>query len=340
MFNDRFLYFPEERLSRYVNATGAVTSFRYDANNLVVEEIDPLGARTVSEWDALERLQRRIDPAGRETRFAYDGDGRLIAQTDWAGRSWGWRYDRWGALVGFEGPDGTASWVRDQGGNIVRWTGADGVKGTARYDERGALAEESVVGAGIVRYDNDAAGRPVARHDPPSASGEERVTRYRWDRFGRLLELTDPAGRTSTWPMSGRPRIRAARSAWPGRRMVAKPASPMTGKGCSPRVSAATGRRPASSTVPSTRCAGPSTRSARAPASPMTARGDWPRSAMRLVRNGVSVMMRPGGSRRRSTGPDARRSITATRWAVCSPSGCRIRPSSISNGTIATASRG
>ncbi|WP_394663887.1 RHS repeat-associated core domain-containing protein [uncultured Sphingomonas sp.] len=199
MFNDRFLYFPDERLSRYVDATGAVTSFRYDANNLVVEEIDPLGARTVSEWDALERLQRRIDPAGRETRFAYDGDGRLIAQTDWAGRSCGWRYDRWGALVGFEGPDGTASWARDQGGNIVRWTGADGVKGTARYDERGALVEESVVGAGIVRYDNDAAGRPVARHDPPSASGQERVTRYRWDRFGRLLELTDPAGRTSAW---------------------------------------------------------------------------------------------------------------------------------------------
>jgi RHS repeat-associated protein len=199
MFDDRFLYFPEERLSRYVDATGAVTSFRYDANNLVVEEIDPLGARTVSEWDALERLQRRIDPAGRETRFAYDGDGRLIAQTDWSGRSVTWAYDRWGALAAFAAPDGAVRWTRDAAGNIIGWTGADGVQVTARYDERGALIEEHVAGNGPTRYENDAAGRPVARHDPSTASASERVTRYRWDRFGRLLELTDPAGRTSAW---------------------------------------------------------------------------------------------------------------------------------------------
>jgi RHS repeat-associated protein len=199
MFDDRFLYFPEQRLSRYVDATGAVTSFRYDANNLVVEEVDPLGARTISEWDALERLQRRIDPAGRETRFAYDGDGRLIAQTDWAGRSAAWRYDRWGALVAFAGPDGSAHYTRDAAGNITAWTGTDGSRGTARYDERGALVEESVAGAGTTRYENDAAGRPVARHDPPSATGAARVTRYRWDRFGRLLDHSDPAGRTSSW---------------------------------------------------------------------------------------------------------------------------------------------
>ncbi|SUK11951.1 Uncharacterized conserved protein [Sphingomonas paucimobilis] len=185
MFNDRFLYFPEERLSRYVDATGAVTSFRYDTNNLVIEEIDPLGARTVSEWDALERLQRRIDPAGRETRFAYDGDGRLIAQTDWSGRSVTWAYDRWGALAAFTAPDGAVRWTRDTAGNIINWVGADGVKVTARYDERGALIEEQVAGGGVIRYKNDAAGRPVARHDPPTASASERVTRYRWDRFGR-----------------------------------------------------------------------------------------------------------------------------------------------------------
>lgn len=199
MFNDRFLYFPEERLSRYVDATGAVTSFRYDANNLVTEEVDPLGSRTLSEWDALERLQRRIDPAGRETRFAYDGDGRLIAQTDWAGRSATWSYDRWGALAAFKGPDGAASWTRDAAGNIIGWAGADGIKGSARYDERGALVEETVAGAGTTTYENDAAGRPVARHDPASPSSGERITRYRWNRFGRLLELTDPAGRSSAW---------------------------------------------------------------------------------------------------------------------------------------------
>ncbi|USQ96570.1 RHS repeat-associated core domain-containing protein [Caulobacter sp. RL271] len=194
MFNDRFLYFPEERRSRYVDATGAVSTFHYDANGLVVEEEDPLGARTISEWDSLERLQRRIDPAGRETRFSYDGDGRLIGETDWAGRSARWAYDGWGALVGFEDPDGAASWTRDTRGNIVAWKEADGASGSAEYDERGVLIREQVAGLGATHWENDPAGRPIARHDPG-----DRISRYAWDRMGRLLELTDPAGRTSHW---------------------------------------------------------------------------------------------------------------------------------------------
>lgn len=194
MFNDRFLYFPEERRSRYVDATGAVTSFRYNDNGLVVEEEDPLGARTISEWDSLERLQRRIDPAGRETRFAYDGDGRLIDDTDWAGRTTRWAYDRWGALVAFEGPDGAASWTRDARGNIVAWKETSGASGHADYDERGAVVHEHLAGFGATHWENDAAGRPLARHEPG-----DRVTRYAWDRMGRLLALTDPAGRTSSW---------------------------------------------------------------------------------------------------------------------------------------------
>ncbi|PSJ36810.1 RHS repeat-associated core domain-containing protein [Allosphingosinicella deserti] len=194
MFNDRFSYFPEERMSRYVDATGAVTTFRYDANNLVTEEVDPNGARTLSEWDMLERLQRRIDPAGRETRFAYDGDGRLIAQSDWAGRTASWSYDRWGQLAKFEGPDGVSSWTRDSRGNIVGWAAPDGTSGTAAYDDRGVLVREQTPGAGAVAWETDAAGRPITRHDPGG-----RVTRYEWDRMGRLVTLTDPAGRTSHW---------------------------------------------------------------------------------------------------------------------------------------------
>jgi RHS repeat-associated protein len=194
MFNDRFLYFPQERRSRYIDATGAATSVRYDQNNLVTEETDPLGAVTVSEWDALERLQRRIDPAGRETRFAYDGDGRLIAQTDWSGRTAGWRYDRWGALVQFTGIEGSASWTRDAQGNIVAWKSADGGWGTAQYDGRGALVAEKAAGYGETTWDNDAAGRPIAQHAPG-----DRVTRYDWDRMGRLLHARDPAGRSHAW---------------------------------------------------------------------------------------------------------------------------------------------
>jgi YD repeat-containing protein len=132
MFNDRFDYFPEARRSSYTDATGAMTHFHYDTNNLVTLEIDPLGGRTVSEWDVLERLQRTIDAAGRETRFIHDDDGRVIMETDWAGRTAEWTYDRWGALVLFKSVEGTTEWTRDRCGNVTGWKMADGSAGTAR----------------------------------------------------------------------------------------------------------------------------------------------------------------------------------------------------------------
>ncbi|MET0246852.1 MAG: PAAR domain-containing protein, partial [Sphingomonas sp.] len=194
MFNDRFLYYPEERRSRYIDATGAVFSFTYNQDGMVTEQVDPLGAVTIFEWDSLERLQRKVDPAGREARYAYDGDGRLIGETDWAGRSTSWSYDRWGALAAFTDVEGSASWTRDDRGNVVAWSASAGNSGTAEYDERGALVRETITGGDETRWEVDAAGRPVTQHD---SSG--RITRYQWDRMGRIMGLTDPSGRSSDW---------------------------------------------------------------------------------------------------------------------------------------------
>ena len=195
LFDDRFLYFPDQRHSRYVDATGAVRSFWYDANGLVTCEENPLGHRTVQEWDALERLQRRIDPAGRETRFAYDGDGRLIGETDWAGRSVLHRYDAWGSLVALVGADGgTSRWTYDAHGNVTAWSDPDGTSGTMEHDARGGLVARTDTGGGSTAWQLDGAGRPLVRRE---AGGAE--TRYEWDRFGRLAALTDPAGRTTAY---------------------------------------------------------------------------------------------------------------------------------------------
>ena len=194
MFDDRFDYAPETRTSRHTDTTGAITTFRYDENNLLTQEQDPLGAVTVLEWDALERLQRRIDPAGRETRFSYDGDGRMVGRTDWAGRSSRWDHDRWGQLTAASDAEGSYRWTHDPRGNLVAWEGSDGSSGTATYDERGARIEESVAGVGATQWETDHAGRPVIRRDPG-----DRVSHYRWDRFGRLTGQDDPSGRTSEW---------------------------------------------------------------------------------------------------------------------------------------------
>lgn len=195
MFNDRFLYFPEERLSRYVDANGAIRSFWYDANGLVTCEEDALGNRTLHEWDGLERLQRRIDAAGRATVFAYDDDGRATAETDWAGRTTQWSYDRWGALLSFGAADGRSTqWRYDGRGNSVAWSSADGLSGEAEHDERGAVVRERDTAGATTEWERDAAGRALARHDPGG-----RTERYAWDRFGRLTATTDAGGRTTAF---------------------------------------------------------------------------------------------------------------------------------------------
>jgi YD repeat-containing protein len=92
-FNDRFEYAPDQRQSRYTDATGASTIFSYDVNNLVTSETNPLGQTTYTEWDSLERKLSTTDALGRKTHFDYNHTGQCTKRTDHLERSSTAEYD-------------------------------------------------------------------------------------------------------------------------------------------------------------------------------------------------------------------------------------------------------
>jgi RHS repeat-associated protein len=193
MYNDRFVYFPEEKKTQYFDATGGCTSHWFNDNDLLIREQDPLGNITTHEINGLDRKLSTTDALGRTTTFDYDTFGNLTGETDWTGRTTSLAYNTQGQLIQIDYPDGTtASWKYDDNGNLVSATGLDGVTTHFAYDEQGKLLYEIGPDGATSRLEYNHHGRLVALHN---ALGE--TTSYNQDHWGRLRQVTDPAGHST-----------------------------------------------------------------------------------------------------------------------------------------------
>lgn len=165
----RLEYDRVERTTRYVDSTGAVTTYRMNERGQVVAETDPLAHTTHSEWDRHDNLLSRTDPLGHTTRYEWDEN---------AG-------------------DLTAVHSR---GNRTCVTAPDGTSTRYTYDEHGAVASMTDAMGGVQRIVNDAAGLPLTVTDPLGCT--TAVTR---DAFGHAKTLTNALGtRTELeWTVEG-----------------------------------------------------------------------------------------------------------------------------------------
>ncbi|MCO5165368.1 MAG: DUF6531 domain-containing protein [Planctomycetes bacterium] len=173
-----------------------------------VERLDTPAGTFRFEHDADGRRTAVVYPNGVVTRLARDDQGRLarleargpagpvlsqahargargeVTATTRDGATTRFEHDAAGRLTGARGPDLDRAWRLDPDGN--RLADRDGERARAwRLDARGAL-----LAAGDEAFTHDAAGRLVRRTD------EGGETRYGWDPFGRLVEVTraDRAG--------------------------------------------------------------------------------------------------------------------------------------------------
>ena len=196
LYNDRFLYFPEERKSVYIDATGGRTSLWYDRNNLLIRKEDPCGHVTEQEWDGFERLVSRTDALGRVTRFDHDALlGTLEQRIDWLGRTTRYQWNRLGLITGIDHPDGRHSrWNYDEHGNLLVAERADGAITRYRYDDQGRLLTRTAPDRAITRWEYDAQGHLSRWFDPMG-----HVSRCESDPWGRLLRVTDPEQRSTRY---------------------------------------------------------------------------------------------------------------------------------------------
>ena len=205
LYNDRFIYHPEERNTEYIDATGARSEFWFNTAGLMIRERDPLGHITEHAFDGLERKLSTTDPLGRTTIYDHNTFGFLTGETDWAGRTIGYKYDKHGLITEVQHPDGKKSaWKYDERGNLVCATEPDGSAFRYSYDERGNLLSETGPDNTNSRWEYTKLGRLAAWYDPLG-----NRTSFEEGAWKRLRSITDASGHTTRYhydPGTGNPR--------------------------------------------------------------------------------------------------------------------------------------
>ncbi|WP_454056445.1 LysM peptidoglycan-binding domain-containing protein [Cupriavidus sp. Marseille-Q8015] len=175
------------------------TTYRYNANNQVIEERKPdadgnqsgLSPVTRHTYDALGREVSVTDANGHVNGKTYDAAGNVTAELHADGGAVNYRYDAFGAKI----------LMVDAMGKATRY-GYDGANRLVTVAH--ALVEVTYIGAGYSlqsagwqnvseTYAYDQAGRLLRQ-----SNGAGEITRYSYDMRGNLLTTTQPMGQVTS----------------------------------------------------------------------------------------------------------------------------------------------
>ncbi|OEU87292.1 hypothetical protein DB35_28025 [Streptomyces abyssalis] len=202
-------YDTAERITRYTDSLGAVTTYHLNYLGQVIAETDPLGNTVHSEWDRHDNLLSRTDALGHTTRFDWsDNHVDLLAVHRPDGTTTSTVYNGMHLPVEITLPDG-AVWRQefDGRGNCSTVLAPDRTRTCYTHDSTGAVATITDALGGQTRIANNPAGLPLALTDP--VGGGTSCAR---DPFGRPVTVTDAVGVTTRleWTVEGKPSRRLA----------------------------------------------------------------------------------------------------------------------------------
>ena len=195
----RFRYTTPDGTQIVLSREGVETMRDPNGNTLTITPagiVHSTGASVAFVRDAQDRIVELVDPAGNAQRYAYDADGDLAAHTDGAGHVTRYLYDRHHHLLEVIDPLGRAA-VRteyDDAGRVSSITDAEGH--TTLFEHRLAEREELVTDArgNTTLYAYDERGNVLAVTDATGAT-----TAFTYDGRDNLRTLTDPLGHTVTY---------------------------------------------------------------------------------------------------------------------------------------------
>ncbi|MCL2590559.1 MAG: DUF6531 domain-containing protein, partial [Betaproteobacteria bacterium] len=144
-------------------ANGSATQWAWNAAGQITQETDCSGNVTRHEYGRDGNLLASTDPLGNRTQYWHDPSGRPLKAELPDGTSRGWAWDTAGQLThATDGKGGVTAYERAQG-RLVRRTDAAGRTVAYRYDAPGNLTAISNENGEPVRFEHDAADRPVAQ---------------------------------------------------------------------------------------------------------------------------------------------------------------------------------
>ena len=173
-----------------LNALGQTTKFDYDPDTggRILEE-DPTGAATTRRFDRRGNLLEIKRPGDAVTRFFYDERDRPVRAVDPLGGNWSWRYDAGGLMTERVLPNGETTTFVWERGLLKRSVDAAGQATAIHYDEHKSVVEMVFPGQRTERFAYDGLGRILETVDARGG-----VTRSRYDPEGRILETRRPGG--------------------------------------------------------------------------------------------------------------------------------------------------
>ncbi|MGW7067470.1 RHS repeat-associated core domain-containing protein [Streptomyces sp. NPDC054855] len=195
-------YRPDERETRYTDALGQTTVYRYNDLSQLLAETDPLGGTVHTEWDSWNNLLVRTDALGHRTENTWDEHGNLTETRAPDGTCASAAYNGLNLLVELVGPgDAVQRQAWDERGNRTSVTDPDGATHHFTHDATGAVSTITDPLGHTTELRCNAAGLPLEVIDPLGA-----VTRYDLDAFGRAHTITDPTGATTRleWTVEGK----------------------------------------------------------------------------------------------------------------------------------------
>ncbi|UIX31614.1 DUF6531 domain-containing protein [Streptomyces sp. GQFP] len=183
-------YDSENRETRYTDALGGTTTYRYNDLHQLAAVTDPLGHTTHSEWDRYGRMLSRTDELGHTTRFTLGEHGEPVRMDRPDGTSIHVEYDADGQPIAITEPDG-ARWecAYDDRGNLLSSTDPLGAVSSYTYDEHGHRIAQTDALGNTIRFDTDGAGLPVRVVDLRGS-----VATVHRDAYGRVVRIDDPVG--------------------------------------------------------------------------------------------------------------------------------------------------
>ncbi|WP_246110551.1 RHS repeat-associated core domain-containing protein [Saccharopolyspora dendranthemae] len=180
-----------------LHAAGRTLRFEYDSAGRETSRSLGSGAMLTQAWGTGDELlaQHITGVAGRQERsYSYRPDGLLTGINDSRSGATAFDLDRLGRVTAVRAAGWTERYAYDAAGNIAEagWP----VSGDSPQAESVGSREHTgmlVRRAGSVRYEYDAQGRMVARHQR-RLSREPATWRYFWDADDRLNEVHTPDG--------------------------------------------------------------------------------------------------------------------------------------------------
>lgn len=212
------------RYEEVYDGTTNVTTYTYNANDLVTSRTDPLGNTWQGTYDEMDNLLSFTDAEGHETTIVYDANnyptsvtnpegevtlfdyderGLLLSTTDARGAVTAFTYDDQGNELTVTDPLGRTTvntWTAD--GLLLTTTDPRGNETTFTYDSNGRMATRTEPDGGVWSFESDAVGNLRMTTDPLG-----RTTVNVYDERNRLVSTTDPGGFSRTFAYDGNDRL-------------------------------------------------------------------------------------------------------------------------------------